>query len=150
MVFVSFLFFATGLVSAQDLGPKATDDSKYKVGQQWSYSARPGEEKSYLIIVKIDNDAKLGRIIHISLRGLKIKNPRAPEGVSEIVEHMPFLETAMEKSGLKLLNEKVDVPDFKEGYAMWREAFDAGNAGAYSITVAEAVEVMEKAINRER
>ena len=88
---------------------------------------------------------KLGRIIHISLRGLKIKNPRGPDGISEDVNHMPFLEAAIEKSGLKLLKEKVDLPDFEEGYGIWRRAHDAGEAGAYSITVAEAVGVMETA-----
>ena len=125
-----------------------TADSKYKVGQQWNYSARPGEEKSYLIIVKIDNDPKLGRIIHIALRGLKIKNPRSPEGISEDVNHMPFLEEAIEKSGLKLVKEKVDLPDFEEGYGIWRKAYDEAKAGAYSITVAEAVGVMEVALNK--
>ena len=125
-----------------------TADSKYKVGQQWSYSARPGEEKSYLIIVKIDDDPKLGRIIHIALRGLKIKNPRSPNGISEEVSHLPFLEEAIEKSGLKLLKEKVDLPDFEEGYGIWRQAHDAGKAGAYSSTVAEAVGAMEVALNK--
>ena len=146
MLFLSLLIFASAF--GQDGAQKEPADSKYKVGQQWSYSARPGEEKSYLIIVKIDNDPKLGRIIHIALRGLKMKNPHSPVGISEDVNHMPFLEAAIEKSGLKLMKEKVDLPDFEEGYGMWRKAFDAGNAGAYSITVAEAVEVMEKTLNR--
>ena len=61
---------------------------------------------------------------------------------------MPFLEAAIEKSGLKLLKEKVDLPDFEEGYQIWRKAFDANKAGAYSITVADAVGVMETALNR--
>ena len=125
-----------------------TVDSKYKVGQQWSYSARPGEEKSYLIIVKIDNDPKLGRIIHIALRGLKIKNPRSPNRLSEEISHLPFLEEAIEKSGLTLVKEKVDLPDFEEGYQIWRRAYDEGKAGAYSITIAEAVGVMEEVLNK--
>lgn len=61
---------------------------------------------------------------------------------------MPFLEAAIEKSGLKLIKEKVDLPDFEKGYGMWRKAFDAGKAGAYSITVADAVAVMEQALNQ--
>jgi hypothetical protein len=138
------LLCASVLGSGQDLPA----GSKYKVGQKWSYSARPGEEQSYLIIVKIDNDPRLSRIIHIALRGLRMKNPRSPDGLSEDVNHMPFLEAALEKSGLKLLKEKVDLPEFEEGYRIWRAAFDADRAGAYSITVAEAVEVMETALNR--
>lgn len=144
MVLLSFLLFAS--IGGQDLPQKEPAESKYKVGQKWSYNARAGEEKSYLIIVKIDNDPRLGRIIHIALGDLKIKNRRAPDGFSSNVDHMPFMESGLEKSGLKLLKDKVDLPDFKEGYGMWREAFDAGQAGAYSITVAEAVETIESAL----
>jgi hypothetical protein len=148
MFFLSLLFVASVFVNGQDPAQKEPADSKYKVGQQWSYSARPGEEKSFLIILKIDDDPRLGRIIHIAMRGLKMKNPRSPDGFSENVNHMPFLESAIEKSGLKLMKEKVALPDFEEGYKLWREAFDAKKAGAYSITVGEAVDVMETALNR--
>jgi len=133
----------------QTVKQKETNDSKFKVGQKWSYRARAGEESSYFIIVKIDNDPKLGRIIHIAMRVLKIKNPRSPDGVSDRVEHLPFAEEAIEKSGIKLLKEKLELPDFKEGYQMWREAFDAGGAGIYTITVAEAVSAIEIALNQE-
>jgi len=132
----------------QTVKQKETNDSKFKVGQKWSYRARAGEESSYFIIVKIDNDPKLGRIIHIAMRGLKIKNPRSPDGLSESVSHMPFAEEAIEKSEVKLLQEKVDLPDFEEGYRLWREAFDAGRGGIYTITVADAVTVMETILNR--
>jgi hypothetical protein len=145
---VTLLLAASVLISGQSVTQKTATDSKYKVGQKWSYNARAGEEKSYLIVVKIDNDPKLGRIIHIALRSLKMKNPRSPDGISENVDHMPFLEEAIEKSGLKLLKEKVELPDFEEGYHLWREEFDAGRAGAYSITVREAVVVMETTLQR--
>ena len=82
------------------------------------------------------------------MRGLKIKNPRSPDGVSEDVNHMPFAEEAIEKSGVKLLQEKIELPDFEEGYRIWREAFDARRAGIYMITVAKAVDAMEAGLNR--
>jgi len=82
------------------------------------------------------------------MRGLKMKNRRSPDGSSEDVDHMPFSEEAIEKSGLKLLKEKTELPDFEEGYRMWREAFDAGRAGIYTITVADAVNVMEATLNQ--
>ena len=135
-------------VLANNQNVKKAGDSKFKVGQKWSYRARPGEEASYFIVVKIDNDPNLGRIIHIAMHGLKIKNPQSPKGLSETVSHMPFAEEAIEKSEVKLLKEKVELPDFKEGYQLWREAFDAGRGGIYTITVAEAVSVMETILNR--
>jgi hypothetical protein len=134
--------------SAQDVKPKEDTEPKYKVGQKWSYKSRAGEESSYLVILKIETDPNLGKIIHIAMRGLKMKNRRSPDGISEDVNHMPFSETAIEKSGLKLLKEKVDLPDFAEGYHMWREAFDAGRAGVYTITIAQAVSVMETTLNQ--
>jgi len=146
--FVSVLIAATLSGEAQDSKTDEKGGSKYSVGQRWSYQTREGEEDSYLIILRIDKDAKLGNIIHIALRGLKMKSRRSPEGIIENVNHLPFSEEALNKSGLKLLKEKSEVPDFEEGYRMWREAFDAGHAGVYSITVAEAVKVMETALNK--
>jgi cyclopropane fatty-acyl-phospholipid synthase-like methyltransferase len=100
------------------------------------------------VILKIETYPKLGKIIHIAMRGLKMKNRRSPDGISEDVNHMPFSEKATEKSGLKLLKEKVDLPDYAEGYRLWREAFDAGQAGIYTNTIAEAVSVMEATLNQ--
>ena len=146
--FISVLIAATLSGEAQDKKIDEKAASIYSVGQKWAYEAREGEKDSYLIILKIDRDAKLGNIIHIALRGLKIKNRRSPEGVSENVDHMPFSEEALKNSGLKLLKEKTELPDFDEGYQIWRKDFDAGRAGVYSITVAEAVKVMETALNQ--
>lgn len=42
------------------------------------------------MVVKIDHDAKLGNIIHISMRRLKMMNRRSPDGMSEDVNQMPF------------------------------------------------------------
>src|SRR5262245_1828610 len=111
------VMFALAIITlGQDVKSKDSVDVKYKVGQKWSYSARPGEEGSYLIIVKIDSDPKLGRIIHIAMRGLKMKNQRRPDGISESVNHMPFSEEALEKSGLKLVADRVALPNYIEGY----------------------------------
>lgn len=138
---------ATGSIDTRPTQNEKTE-VKYKVGQMWSYKARPDEEKSYFIIVKIENDAKLGTIVHVAMRGLKMKNPRSPDGISDTVNHMPFTEEAVKRSSLKLLKEKVELPDYEEGYQMWRDAFDAGRAGVYTITLAEAVKVMEATLNQ--
>jgi len=148
LCFICVLLAGRMSAGAQDVRTDENTGAKYKVGQKWAYEAREGEKDSYLIILKIDQDAKLGNIIHIALRGLKIKNRRSPEGVSEKVDHMPFSEEALQNSGLKLLKEKTELPDFDEGYQIWRKDFDAGRAGVYSITVAEAVKVIETALNQ--
>ena len=126
-------------------------EATYKPGQKWSYKTRPGEEDSYLIVLKVDKHPVLGDIIHIALRKLKMKNEHLPEGsFSENVDHMPFSQEALDNSDLKLLEEKTDLPDFAEGYQLWREAFEAKRAGVYSIKVAAAVNVMEYGLNPSR
>ena len=134
--------------SAQGSTLKDTTESKFKVGQMWSYETRPGEEEAFLIVVKVETHLKLGNIIHIAVRKLKMRNPRSPDGISENVDHMPFSEAALKKSVLKLLKDKVDLPHFREGYQEWRDEFDAGRAGVYTITLAEAVKVMETTLNQ--
>jgi hypothetical protein len=123
-----------------------TTESKYKVGQVWNYKTRPGEEKSTFIVVKVESHPKLGNIIHIALRGLKLRKPNGD--YIEVAGHLPFAEEAITKSAVKLVKEKADLPDYEEGYGMWREAFDAGKAGIYTISVAEAVGVMEETLNQ--
>ena len=150
------LFILAGLIiqsapviaSVQDSDLKDTTDSKFKVGQMWSYKTRPGEAKSFFIVVKVETHPKLGNIIHIAVRKLKMQNPRSPDGISDDVNHMPFSEEALTKSAVKILKEKVDLPNFRDGYQEWRNAFDAGHAGIYTITLAEAVKVMETTLNQ--
>jgi hypothetical protein len=40
------------------------------------------------------------------------------------------------------------TPAFADGYGEWRRAFDAGKAGAFTITVSEGVDFMEQVLNR--
>lgn len=134
--------------NAQDSVLKDTTESRYKVGQVWSYKTRSQEKKSTFIVVKVESHPKLGNIIHIALRDLKMKNPHSPDGISDTANHLPFAEEAINKSAVKLLKEKADLPDYEEGYGMWREAFDDGRAGIYTITIAEAVNVMEATLNQ--
>lgn len=134
--------------AVQDAALKDTTNSRYKVGQRWSYKTRPGEEASYFVVVKVESHPKLGNIIHVAVRNLRMKNPRSPDGISDKANHMPFAERGIEKSAVKLLKEGEKLPGYAEGYKLWREAFDAGSAGVYTITLAEAVEVMEMSLNR--
>lgn len=141
------LLIAANFTMAQDT-LKDTTESKYKVGQMWSYKTRPNEEESRFIVVKVENHSKYGNIIHIALINLKIKNPRSPDGISERANHLPFSEKAIDDSAIKVVKEKVDLPDYEEGYNLWRKAFDAKQAGFYTTVIAKVVETMEAGLNQ--
>lgn len=122
---------------------------QYSVGQEWNYKTRPTEKSSILKILKIEEYPKTGKVIHISIRGLKMKNPSSPTGLAEYISHLPISEEALNKSVTNhLKNETGKRPDSIEmdGYSYWKKEFDNGNAGIFTIPVSEIVSTMEKSI----
>ncbi len=150
-ILICICLITIGLISdatGQNKGVPPTKTPEFKVGQIWSYKTRTTEAKSTFIIVKIDKATKYGKIIHIALRDLKMKNPRSRDGFSDKINHMPFAEKAVGLSAIKILEENAELPDFQEGYALWKEAFDQERAGYYEISIAEAVAVAEQTLNQ--
>lgn len=121
---------------------------EFKEGQVWSYRARANEPRSSLLINKVEFDAKLGSIFHISVNVVKVKNPRAPGGITEELPHFPVSRKTLEMSVLKLIGTKVPNPSYLEGYATWKQAFDAGSAGIFTISVEEIVGFIEQTVNQ--
>lgn len=137
LVIMSLLSFF-GIASAQD----------FAEGQVWSYKARKGEDKSQVVINKIEIDPKLGKIFHISVSGVKVKNPRIAGGISTELPHFPVSEETLKRSLIKLKGTKQINPDYRDGYQTWRSAFDKGEAGIFTIDVAKIVGVVEQAVNK--
>jgi tetratricopeptide (TPR) repeat protein len=124
------------------------DCSKYSAGQVWKYKTRPGEENSTFTIVKVDKDQLIGTIIHIYLQGLFLKDVHMPDGYSETVGILPFIEEAIGRSATELIRENEPVREIQNRYEEWKHAFESGGAGVFSITIAEAVAVVEEAIRK--
>lgn len=125
---------------------KATE---YSEGQVWSYKTRTGEEKSTVLINKVELNEKLGKIYHISLNGVKVKNPHIAGGFSSELPHFPVSEETLKKSLIKHISNRAPNPDYIEGYNTWKAAFDMGEAGIFTISVSETVEFIEQTINQQ-
>lgn len=130
------------------LGMTDAAAQRYFEGQVWEYSTRPSERGSTLLINKVESDPKLGLIFHVSVRAVKVKNSRAPSGVSTDLPHFPVSAQTLEASVTRLLRTESPNPECREGYETWRSAFEKGEAGIFTISVAEIVEFVEKAINQ--
>jgi hypothetical protein len=126
-----------GIASAQD----------FAEGQLWNYKTRPGENGSQVLINKVEIDPKLGKIFHISVSGVKVKNPKIAGGFSTTLPHFPVSEETLKKSLTKFNGKSQPNPEYYEGYMTWKSAFDKGEAGVFTIDVADIVGVVEKAIN---
>lgn len=120
----------------------------YKEGQQWAYQSRAGEEQSTVLINKIEKDEKLGKIFHISVDGLRVKNPHIEDGFSTKMPHFPVSEKTLKASLTQCLATKPINADYAEGYQVWKSAFDDGQAGVFTISVAEIVNFVEDSINQ--
>jgi hypothetical protein len=75
-----------------------------------------------------------------------MKNPLRPTGFSETLPHAPFSEDVINRSVDKQVGETKELPHFEPGYRLWKEAFDSGKGGIFTLSVAEVVEAMEQAI----
>ncbi len=121
--------------------------TNFAAGQVWKYKTRANEEASRVIVCRVEANDKAGHIVHIFVGNLQMKSQHAPEGVANTISHMPFSEEAVQSSVTELEGE-IDVPDFQEGYAMWKGAFDKGEAGYFTGSIAESVDFMGQAMNQ--
>jgi hypothetical protein len=110
-------------------------------GQVWSYHTRPGETASTVTVLKIETYRDLGRVVHIRIDGVNIKNPIKGNAITDI-PHLPFKEAAVQKSITKLIRQAPAVPEFEDGYHTWREAYIAGKAGAFDIPVSATLDAL--------
>jgi hypothetical protein len=120
---------------------------EFEEGQAWAYKTRAGEEELTLLINKIEDHPKLGRIYQISVTNLSIK---AGPGLStNRLPHLPVSRQTLELSCTKLVGRSEPNSMYLPGYQMWKQAFDAGHAGIYTISVAEIVDLAEKMLQEQ-
>lgn len=120
----------------------------YQQGQKWSYKTREGETASKVFIAKVDKHEKLDNIYHLYIEGIRLKNPYLESGVQDFLPHIPVSEKTLEQSLITLENEAyTEEIDISEGYEEWREAFDRGKAGIYTISISEIIAIVEDTIN---
>lgn len=110
------------------------DINFFHPAQVWQYNTRSGEEASTLTVLKID-ELEDDAIIHIRIDGITIGNV-------DHIAHLPFSAEAMEDSVTCFVRHLDELPGFEEGYARWKQEFDAGKAGYWKIRVKEAIEAI--------
>ena len=119
-----------------------TPPPAYKVGQEWHYQTRQGEEDSTIKITKIEHYTQVGNIIHIAILHVNIQNPQHPNGLTEIL-HIPIAEAALRKSTTTLKNDRCDLPDYEFGFVHWKNLYDEEKAGYFDTSVDEIINYLE-------
>jgi len=140
----SILLLLAEPVSGNDRGEVAkVNDVAFKAGQLWTYQTRKHEPKSRILIQRVELDPKAGEIVHIRVLNLSF---RGPKGSIAEIPHLPYSGPALRKCLVALESSGNRVPsDYEAGYKIWREAFDAGKGGIFTLDVAGVLDGMEKA-----
>ena len=148
---IAFLLVVLVFVGCGDKGVNkeiSVTETKYKVGQVWNYTTRQGEEGSRIFIVRADPNEKLGTIYHIYIDGLKITNPHLDSGTQDNLPHSPVSEKTLDQSVTTLVFDSApDLPDVSKGYQAWKEAFDRGEAGIFSLPVSQIIQHIEDVVS---
>lgn len=110
-----------------------------KEGDIWAYKTRPGEEQSTVTILKVENYPAYGKVVHIRVDGIRMINPVAGNEINEM-PHMPFQAKALQRSLTQRVGQNTQMPDFSQGYDYWKAAFEEKKAGAFKISVRQALD----------
>jgi hypothetical protein len=157
MTRLNLFIFLAGLLSlftsckeeAKEKSKVETTSGKFKEGQVWKYNNRPGEENSTLTILKIEEFEK-DTIIHIRVDGIKLYNPNVAGGYSDFIGHLPFSEKAISKSVTRLIGHNNNLSDFSEGYNRWKEAWDKGKGGYWTVDLKDAIEGLDNVMRQKK
>jgi hypothetical protein len=118
----------------------------YAEGQVWTYDHRPGEDGSRVVIRKIGVEPEDGEVFHVSIVGVKLRNHRVPGGAQPAMHHAAVLRATLDKSLRELTTASDEDPAWQNGYAVWRQAYDNGDAGVFELSVPEILGYIEMVV----
>lgn len=141
LALTAFLFGACVTPKMPAAPQPAGQPKKYQVGQRWSIKGRPKDPHPAIVIGRIDSTPH-GDVLHVSVFGVRITNPRSRSGVNEMVPHLPLATAALDASVVALQGTGKTADEFEEGYAEWRKA----EGGSFTVPIAECLDIVEKAL----
>jgi hypothetical protein len=118
----------------------------YAEGQAWTYRTRPGEEASRVMIRRVDIEPEDGEVFHVSILDVKLRNHKVPGGSQPAMHHAAVLRGTLDASLLQADGDADTDETWLNGYDVWRQAYDNGDAGVFDLTVAEILGYIEKVV----
>lgn len=126
-----------------------TNAADLQQGQVWAYKTRPGESDSTITVLNVERYKDIGTVVHIRVDRVRMTNPLKGNVVTDI-PHLPFKESAVRRSVIKLIRTLSSVPEFQDGYDTWKKAYLAGQTGAFDSSINATLDAMLRANWEER
>jgi hypothetical protein len=122
-------------------------DSRYAVGQVWTFADAPLPE-SRTIIGALDDVEGLGLIVSICVTGMPVRDPAS--GGTQIlgIDHAPMMPEGLDACLLENVGSSEPTASFEQLRKNWLSSIASDGAGAFSIGVAELVGLYQTAIQK--
>ncbi len=118
----------------------------FSEGQVWKFAERASDDASR-VWIRLVEMAEAGPFVHISV----LLDSPSEQHDRLFVSHLPYAPDGLLASNLIVTDERQqwDLPDdhFGEGFVEWGRAFQAGNAGVFTASVAEVVGTIVQQMN---
>lgn len=124
----------------------------FKAGQTWRMRGRPQDEDAHIHILGVIENGVDERVYSIAITGVCIRNPGLADGVQTFLPHAPVTHDVLAADAIELVandGPTADHPDFSEAYSEFRALYDEGEAGVFTISLAEILDLIEQAAGRD-
>ena len=128
----------------------SSNQPDFAAGQLWQCVGRSADEAPLLLINRVDQHPRGGEIFHVSMAGVRLKNPADPSGFTTALPHVPVIRQTFERSQAQFVRLQAPDPAYLAGHAQWQREFDAGNAGSFGVSVAEILDFVERGMTARR
>jgi hypothetical protein len=119
----------------------------YQTGQIWKYRARNGEATSQVVIINSTLIPGKGVIYSVAVEGVQLKNPWITGGIQTNLPHAPVSAGALDLSVLELVGIRPSpLEEYGDAFQEWKKPFDRGEAGVFTIPIAEILNCVEEAV----
>ena len=125
------IFAFASCEAARESDYPVVDDAVYAPGQVWSFKVSDEQSRATLTVLRIDSVPALGRVVHVRLDSLDMSERGRVLNGQHTVPHMPFLRAAIDSSVVSKLVDSGVVPEYRDGYELWRRA----KGGAFNVAV---------------
>ena len=121
---------------------------RFEAGQVWRVLGRRQDGDAHVAVLAVIDDEELGQICSIAMTGIHIRNAFLEGGIQTQLPHAPVTAEVLRGAFTELIESDgptADDPAFAEAYWEWREPYDAGEAGVFTIPLTEILDVIEQA-----
>lgn len=121
---------------------------RFNSGQIWQARGRPQDGDVHILILAVTDDQVIGKIYSNALTGVRIRNPGIEGGMQTTLPHAPVTEDVLIADAIELVagdGPIADHPDFSDCYLQFRELYDEGDAGVFTIPITQIIDLVEQA-----